>query len=301
MRHAMHCRCTRRDSAVRSERWRSVSLSALVLARVFAYGPVVMAAFCVKSWGRDEPSLLDLGYRQMYNLQFEEAHRSFARWQMLRPEDALGPASDAAAYLFSEFDRLHILQSEFLADDDHFATDHKLAPDPALKRRFEAALATAGALAARTPQDPNARFAAVLCHGLRSDYLALIEKDYKSSISEMKRARAIAEQLLLSSPDYYDAWLAIGMENYMLGVKPLVIRWILRWQGAQTDRAMGLDKLLLTAERGRYLAPLARLLLAVAALRDRNTHRARELLTGLSREFPGNPLYRQEIERLVSR
>jgi hypothetical protein len=275
-------------------------LPALVLARLFAQGPVVMAAFCFPLLGGVEPSLLDLGYRQMYKLQFEEAHRSFARWQTLRPEDALGPASDAAAYLFSEFDRLHILQSEFFTQDDHFITDRQLAPDPALKLRFEAALATAGTLAARSPQDPNALFAALLCHGLRSDYLALIEKQYKSSFGEMKRARTIAEKLLLSSPDYYDAWLAIGMENYMLGVKPLVVRWILRWQGAQTDRAAGLAKLRLTAERGRYLAPLARLMLAVAALRDHDTNRARDLLAGLSREFPGNPLYRQELARLVS-
>lgn len=69
----------------------------------------------------------------MYNLQFEEAHRSFARWQTLRPEDALGPASDAAAYLFSKFDRLHILQSEFFTQDDHFIIDRRLAPDPGLK------------------------------------------------------------------------------------------------------------------------------------------------------------------------
>jgi hypothetical protein len=263
---------------------------------------VALAALFVTSLpASDKPSLLDQGYRQMYNLQFEEAHRSFAQWQKLRPEDALGPASDAAAYLFSEFDRLHILQSEFFTDDNHFATDRRLAPDPVLKRRLEAALATAGVLAARTPQDPNARFAAVLCHGLRSDYLALIEKQYKSAFSEMKRGRTLAEDLLLTSPDYYDAWLAIGMENYMLGVKPLVVRWILRWQGAETDRATGLERLRLTAEKGRYLAPLARLMLAVAALRDRDTNLARELLEALCREFPGNPLYSQEIAKLASR
>ena len=100
-----------------------MSLPRLVLARLFAHGPVVMAEFSITLSGTAEPSLLDLGYRQMYNLQFEEAHRSFARWQALRPEDALGPASDAAAYLFGEFDRLHILQSEFFIHDDHFITD----------------------------------------------------------------------------------------------------------------------------------------------------------------------------------
>src|ERR1700687_4628016 len=73
-----------------------------------------------------EPTLLDLGYHQMYNLQFAEAHETFGRWQSLHPDDPLVPASDAAAYLFTELDRLHILQSEFFTHDEHFTTDHTL-------------------------------------------------------------------------------------------------------------------------------------------------------------------------------
>ena len=59
------------------------------------------------------PSSMEDGYRQMYNLDFEGAHRTFEQWQREHPADPLGPVSDAAAYLFGEFDRLHILQSQF--------------------------------------------------------------------------------------------------------------------------------------------------------------------------------------------
>jgi hypothetical protein len=83
----------------------------------------------------------------------------------------MGPASDAASYLFREFDRLHILQSEFFVHNDHFSTDHKLTSDPGVKQKFEVALGKAIALAGPSLQNPNARFASVLCHGLRSDYL----------------------------------------------------------------------------------------------------------------------------------
>src|SRR5271165_1839089 len=89
-----------------------------------------------------DTATLDRGYAQMYNLQFAEAHKTFQEFERLHPQDPVAPVSDAAAYLFSEFDRLHILQSEFFTDDDHFATDRRLAPDPKLKQGFEAALAT---------------------------------------------------------------------------------------------------------------------------------------------------------------
>src|SRR5690348_6928219 len=104
-------------------------------------------------------ALLDAGYRQMYNLQFEQAHQTFAGWERLHPEDPMGPVSDAAAYLFTEFDRLHILQSEFFVQDEHFYTDRGITPDPGVKQKFMAALDRGASLAARAPNDPNATFA----------------------------------------------------------------------------------------------------------------------------------------------
>lgn len=244
------------------------------------------------------PTSLEAGYRQLYSMQFGEAHRTFEEWQRLHPDDPLAAASDAAQYLFAEFDRLHILQSEFFTHDQHFITDHKLAPDPVTKQRFEQALANGRALAGRKPGDPRAEFAAVLCDGLESDYTALVEKRYAAAFVQMKAGRQRAEKLLAANPSYYDAWVAVGVENYMLSVKPAPVRWLLRLGGGETNRSLGIEKLRLTAEKGHLLAPFARLLLAVAALRDRHAEEARDLLEGLRREFPGNPLYALELARL---
>jgi hypothetical protein len=92
------------------------------------------------SAGYAEATLLDVGYRQMYNLQFADSHETFSQWQRLHPDDPLGPAPDAAAYLFTEFDRLHILQSAFFTHDKDFITDRKLTPDTSVKQTFEEAL-----------------------------------------------------------------------------------------------------------------------------------------------------------------
>jgi len=247
------------------------------------------------AWGAPA---LDEGYNQMYNLDFAAAHRTFAEYRMENPDDPMGPVSDAAAYLFSEFDRLHILQSEFFTHDLHFTTDHKLSPDPETKRRFDEALEATRVLAERAPDNANSMFAGVLRNGLRSDYMALIEKRYAPSLREMKAGRELAQKLLARYPDFADAWLAVGVENYMLSIKPAPLRLFLRLTGAETDREKGIAKLRITAEKGRYLAPFARLMLAVAALRDGDRSHASELLQGLVRDYPRNPLYAQELARL---
>ena len=245
------------------------------------------------------PNALERGYSHMYDLQFADAHKAFAEWNQARPSDPLGPVSDAAAYLFSEFDRLHILQSEFFTHDQHYLTDHKLSPDPNIKQQFYRALEQGRAIAVKaSPFDKDAQFASILANGLESDYLALIEKRYTASFQKMKLARTQAERLLASDPTYYDAWVAVGVENYVLSAKAALMRWLLRLSGGQTNKAVGVEKLKLVAEKGRYLAPFARLLLAVAALRDNNHGRARDLLAELSRDYPHNPLYREELTRI---
>ena len=74
--------------------------------------------------------------------------------------------------------------------------------------------------------------------------------------------------------------------------------WVLRLGGAQTDKRIGIERLRITADKGRYLLPYARLLLAVAALRDKDTLTARRMLAWLASEFPNNKLYREELLKL---
>ncbi len=144
---------------------------------------------------------------------------------------------------------------------------------------------------AANPNNANALFAQVLADGFRGDYTALIEKRNMASLGYMKSGRITAEKLLAIDPTCYDAYLAVGVENYLLGANSAPVRWVLRLTGSQTDKEAGIQRLRLTAEKGHYLAPFARLLLAVAALRDKDRQTARVLLAGLAKEFPDNQLY----------
>ena len=245
---------------------------------------------------------LDVGFRQMYNLEFRDAHGTFQTYVKQHPEDPFGATSDAAAYLFEECDRLGVLQSELFVDDGKFKGREKPSPDPVIRGKFNAAIVQsqklADAILQRSPNDRNALFATVLNLGLESDYLALVEKRDLASLAYTKRAGLAAEKLLAIDPACYDAYLAIGVENYILGLNPAPVRWLLRLYGAETDKEMGIERLQLTATKGHYLLPFARLLLAVAALRDKNRDQAKELLENLAQEFPNNRLYRRELARL---
>ena len=214
----------------------------------------------------------------------------------------MGPVSQAAGLLFSEFNRLGVLESQFYENDAAFEHRAKVLPDPVIRGRFRAYLERASNLAhvrlATNTKDKDALFALTLSAGLEADYAALIEKRNLASLHSAKEASIWAQQLLAVCPDCYDARLATGFSKYIIGSMAAPVRWILRLGGLPGDKQSGIADLQLTAQRGHYLAPFARILLAIAYVRDKDKRRALQMLDGLRTEFPGNTLFPREIARL---
>ena len=245
---------------------------------------------------------LNDGYHDLYNLNFAGAHEHFQQWINTHPQDPLGPASDAAAYIFTEFDRLGVLDIELFADDNRFESRKRPDIDPVVKKGFDDRADQADRLAdaalAHNPKDANAYYVKALTSGMRADWSSLIDRHEYGAFKYSEAASKYAKQALALDPTLYDANLAVGVENYMLSLKSAPIRWILGMTGAGTNKDEGVRLLKLTAEQGHYLAPFARLMLAVGELRDGHTQQGKTILIGLSQEFPQNTLYRRQIARL---
>jgi hypothetical protein len=242
---------------------------------------------------------LDDGYRDMYNLRFLDAHIKFQDWIKTHPDDPMGPVSDAAAWLFSEFERLHIIDVQLFANQSKFDSRHAMSPDATVRKSFEDRLNQASNLAdaalKKNSKDARALYVKTLVSGMRSDYALMIDKKDLNALNYSKEASAWSKQALEADPHMYDAYLASGVENYMLSLKWAPLRWFLSFTGAGTNREEGLRLLNLTATQGHYLAPFARMMLAVAALRENRPQEARSILIELKKEFPMNALYDREL------
>src|SRR6266849_4006787 len=247
---------------------------------------------------------LDRGFQLLYSLDFDGAHNIFAAWEQSHPDDPMGPTADAAGLMFSEFHRLGVLESQFFESDKRFENRPKPNADPDVRVRFNAAIQKAQGLAharlLKNPRDGDALLAMTLTNGLQGDYAALIEKRNIASLQFTKQATGWAQQTLAVDPNCYDAHLASGFSKYIIASLNAPMRWLVRLGGISGDKQAGMKELQLAAEHGRYLAPFANILLAMAYVHENNKPRARALLANLRDEFPANPLFAQEIARLDS-
>lgn len=284
-------------------------MSNCVDARAWLLVAILCSCLSVSTRAEDIPRLagdspLDRGFTGLYNLDFAGAQDEFSSWQKEHPDDPVGPVSEAAGYLFSEFNRLGVLEAQFYENDAAFDSRPKVTPDPAVRARFQHAIGRAEALAhsrlGRDPKDRDALFAMTMSSGLQADYAALIEKRNVASLHFTKQASASAQELLSVCHDCYDALLATGFSKYIIGSMSAPVRWVLRLGGLPADKQGGIADLQTTADHGHYLAPFARILLAIAYVREKNRPRAIALLSSLQQEFPGNTLFPREIAHLRS-
>ncbi len=248
------------------------------------------------------PSGLDRGFNRLYDLDFPGAQKEFQSWEQQNPDNPMGPVSEAAGVLFSEFNRLGVLESQFYEDDSTFASRKKYDADAKQRELFDQELTRAETLGksrlAHDKNDHDALLGMTLANGLRADYAALIEKRTLSSLHYTKESSAWAEQLLATHPVCYDAYLAGGISRYIVGSMAAPVRWLLHMGGVSGDKARGIAELQTTATKGRLLAPFARILLAIAYVREKDTARARDMLLNLQKDFPNNRLFPLELARL---
>ena len=245
---------------------------------------------------------LDAGFHLLYELKPAEARMQFESWQKYHPEDPLGSASEAAAYLFEECYLQGVLTSDFFLDNKRFLGKVALHADPELRAAFFAADKQAQNLAQRRlnmdPGDTNALFAMTLSLGMEADYAALIDKHQKESLKMIGDADKYAKKLLVAAPDAADAYLTLGTANYIIGSLPGFKKFLLGFAGIHGDKKAGIQQLEIAAEHGHYLRPFAKIMLALAALREKKPEVARIQLNELVAEFPENPLFSSELTKL---
>jgi hypothetical protein len=280
-------------------RWRILSLLPLLL----------LTSGLAQARPEEDPELsaftnvpeISSGFRLLYIQHFPQARAQFASWESQHPDDPFGPVVVAASYLFEEFYRQGVLTSDFFLNERKFLKGIDGKPDPQRMRGFDTAIHNARKLAAqrlaKSPGDPEALYALTLSAGMESDADMILKKQNLEALKRLKEANAHAKVLLAKRPDANDAYIALGSANYIIGSLSAGFRAMLWFGGIHGDKKLGMAQLEKTIQGGLYLQPFAKIMLALAARREKQNALAQKLLHELTQEFPESPLYAAEYAK----
>jgi hypothetical protein len=245
------------------------------------------------------------GFHLLYTQNFAEGREKFADWESQHPDEPFVQVAVAASYLFEEFYRQDVLSSDFFLNERKFLNGIDGKPDPGRMKSFQEAIQHARKLAKqrleKNAKDPEALFALALAAGMESDAAMILKKQHLEALKRLKEANEHARQLLAQQPDADDAYVALGAANYIIGSLSGGARFMLRFGGIHGDKKLGMEQLGKTIENGRYLQPFAKILLALAARREKQNLLAQKLFHELSEEFPESALYAAEYAKTMGR
>jgi hypothetical protein len=277
------------------------------LALFLLLSPVV--DFARETNGVESPAFttvpeLNAGFDLLYRQRFAEAREAFANWEARNPEQPFGQVAIAAGYLFEELSDQGVLTSDFFLNEKKFLHGIDGSPDPERMSHFRDAIAQACELASErqktNPKDGEALLALTLAAGMESDAESILLKKHLAGLKSMKKANGYAKELLAQYPDATDAYIATGIANYVIGSQSGGTRFALRFGGIHGDKKLGMEQVARTVENGRYLRPFAKIILALAARREKQNALAQRLFHELSEQYPDNQQFASEYAKAVS-
>ncbi len=116
-----------------------------------------------------------------------------------------------------------------------------------------------------------------------------------AALHEATEARKEHAQLLKINPNFTDAWLVVGVNDYVAGSLPWYYKMFASLAGYHGKRAQGIAEVQRVAAQGNWAKDDARLILAVLYRREKMYPQAMQVLQGLARSYPRNFLLERQM------
>jgi hypothetical protein len=243
------------------------------------------------------------GFDQIYNLDYDQAQETFSKLQARYPEHPAPPLYLATIIWLRELVERNELDLDHFIAPSYFTKPSESEMRPEDKRRFFDYLDTSQKLCEsvlkKDPQNLDARYFLGSVYGLRAGFAITIGRSYSDAFSWGKKAYKVHHELVKEKPDYYDAYMTVGLYEYVVANLPWYIKWIAMIVGYRGSQERGFEYLELTAQKGLYAADDARVLLTVLYVRERRYADALRIIQILHQKYPRNYLLHLNLAQIL--
>jgi len=245
----------------------------------------------------DQDPQVKVALDDFYNLDYDKAISQFERIRKAHSDDPFAIVHVLQAVVFRELYRLNLLDTTLYAHDG-FLTGKASNGDPAIKARVDQLTAQAievcDAHIAKDPNDVDALYVRGVARGLKSTYVALVDKSFIAALRNAVAARRDHERVLQLDPKYTDAKTIVGAHNYVVGSLPMPVKVLAGIAGLGGSKKKGLDYLEQAAKDGRESSVDARVTLALFLRREGRYVDASDVVASLTKQYPKNSLFALE-------
>ena len=122
------------------------------------------------------------------------------------------------------------------------------------------------------------------------------EESYLDVVWSTKKSYSYMNEVLAIDSTFYDAYLGLGLYNFMVAQTPAALRWAMNIAGISGDADTGMEYLRLAVENGKYSDVEAKYYLSQILIEFYlGYEEADQILTGLNKKYPKNLLFKYSL------
>jgi tetratricopeptide (TPR) repeat protein len=246
------------------------------------------------------------GTEALYNMDYVTARDKFEEVKKRIPQHPAGDLYIATVIWLEHLNKSRRLQTSLYKNESSFYAGADKAKeetegdavDPAVDRAFRDRMAQAKtkalSLVARDKNDADAQYFLGAYYGVMAGYEASTARKFYSAMRNGSRSVDAHEKTLKLNPNYYDAYLTIGMYDYIVGSLPFFIKSLAAIVGHRGNKQRGITRLKGVVEKETATSDDARVMLLAIYQNEKRYEDALALLDQLSGKYPRSYLIRLE-------
>ena len=280
------------------------ALALLLLSRSqISYAQPLNPQFTTHADPLDFDPIVRDGYNHFYILDYDGAIARFDEVIKAHPQEPIAYAYELQAMIFRELYHQDLLDTTYYAHDNFLTNQRKVDIPPVNRQRIEyltnQTINLADQRLRANPQDKNALFARGFVKGLHAAFITLAEHSWFAAARQGLAARNDSEAVLKIDPEYADADMAVGIQQFAVASLPGFIRMIVGIAGVGGNKERGLRLLHISAEKGIITSVESRTTLSLFLRHDARYAEALAMQHGLAVQFPHDYLFRLEEANLT--
>jgi tetratricopeptide (TPR) repeat protein len=257
------------------------------------------------------PVLIEIrraGYEALYNLDYATARAKFNELREHTPQHPVGDLSLAVVTWMEHLYKTRRLQTTLYAQSGFYAGGTKSKGDTieaevekTFRAYIEQAKTKAKKLVDALPNDPDALYFLGSVYGVLAGYEATAGRKFMAALRNGSRSHEYQQRVIKLRPDAWDAYLTIGLYDYIVGSLPGFVRFLVGIAGIRGDKERGIKELRMAVEKGLYAQDDATVILLAVYQREGRPHEALPLLEKMVTSYPRNYLIRLELAATLNR
>ena len=267
------------------------------IALIFIINVSFVTAVAAEDQRAQLETLRSEGYEALYNLDYEGARSRFQKMMELAPDHPAGAQCMASSVWVQQ------LNDSWKVKASLYSTSTEAKEDPKVDRKqvdefrkwTRRAKALSEARLKKDPRDLEALYFLGATQGLEAAFLGGVERKFMAAFRAGTDAVDHHRKLLKLAPDFRDAELTIGLQNYIIGALPLAPKLLAATMGVRGSKKRGLEALERVAAEGKWARDVARVLLVDLYKREQRWDAAGRMAHELSEKYPRNYIFRLQV------